>query len=170
MRSRLGSILCLLSLLVALAGCGGDAGGGTTTPPPTSNNPSSPPPPPPPVIGADGGTVTEASGASVIVPAGALTTDATIRIAMDSTNAPALPAGLVSAGNTYVITPHGGDFAKPVEVRIPAPNVTLHPNQEIKLAKAQPGEGWVVLGDSELSEGVLSADVDSFSYFVPVTK
>jgi hypothetical protein len=173
MRSGLGLILCVFSLLAgSLAGCGG--GGGATTPPPTSNNPppAAPPAPPPtaapPVIGANGGTVTETSGASVIVPAGALTTDTTIRVAMDATGAPVLPEGLTRAGNTYVITPHGGDFAQPVEVRIPAPNVSLQPNQEIKLAKAEPGEGWVVLGDSELNEGVLSADVDSFSFFTPV--
>jgi len=82
--------------------------------------------------------VTEVSGAQVIVPAGAIDTDTTIRIAMDSTGAPALPEGLTSAGNTYVITPHGGAFRQPVEVHIPAPTVTLLPTQELKRAKAQP--------------------------------
>lgn len=170
MRSRLGSILCVFSLLVALAGCGSSDGGGTA-PPPTSNpppQPPPPPPPPPPVIGADGGTATEASGASVIVPAGALTAATTIRVAMDSTGAPALPTDLTGAGNIYVITPHGGDFAQPVEVRIPAPTVTLLPTQELKLAKAQPNGEWVVLDDSVLDAGVLSADVSSFSFFMPV--
>ena len=113
--------------------------------------------------------MTEASGASVVVPPGALGADVAIRIAKDSTGAPALPAGLTAAGATYVITPHGGDFAQPVEVRIPAPGVTLQPNQELKLAKAQPGGEWLVLGDSELKDGVLSAQVGSFSFFVPVT-
>lgn len=112
--------------------------------------------------------MTEASGASVIVPAGALTADVTIRIARDSTGAPAIPADLTASGSMYVITPHGGDFPNPVEVRIPAPTVTLQPNQEFKLAKAQPGGEWVVLADTQLDEGVLRVDVDSFSYFVPV--
>ncbi|MGH8176343.1 MAG: immunoglobulin domain-containing protein [Steroidobacter sp.] len=103
------------------------------------------------------------------MPAGAIDSDTTIRIAQDSTGAPALPAGLAGAGSTYVITPHGGEFAQPVEVRIPAPTVTRQPNQEIRLAKAQPGEQWVVLGDSELKEGMLSAKVSSFSYFRVVT-
>ncbi|MGH8175804.1 MAG: hypothetical protein ACREV5_06040, partial [Steroidobacter sp.] len=121
------------------------------------------------MIGAAGGTVTEVSGASVIVPAGAIDSDTTIRIAQDSTGAPALPAGLTGAGSTYVITPHGGEFAQQVEVRIPAPTLTLQPNQEIRLAKAQPGEQWLVLGDSEIKEGMLSAKVSSFSYFRVVT-
>jgi len=154
MRSGLASILCVISLL---AGCGGVDGG--TTPPPTSNNP---PPAPPPVIGTAGGTVTEASGASVIVPAGALTTNTTIRVAKDSTGAPALPAGLTGAGNIYIVTPHGGDFAQPVEVRIPAPTTTLLPNQEYKLAKAQPGGEWEIITNSAVTEGTLSGKVASF--------
>ena len=166
MRSGLALILCVFSLL---AGCGGGDGG--TTPPPVSNNPPppTPPPPPAPVIGAAGGTVTEASGASVIVPAGALTTNTTIRIARDSTGAPAIPADLTSAGSTYVITPHGGEFAEGVEVQLPLPNVTLTPYQEFKIAKAQPGGPWVVLEDTVVNEASLSAKVDSFSYFVVVT-
>lgn len=120
---------------------------------------------PPPVIGTNGGTVTEATGAEVIFPAGAVTADTTFRIAMDSTGAPPLPAGLVTAGNTYVITPHGGDFEQPVEVRIPAPTVTLQPNQEFKLAKAEPGGEWVVLDDTELTAGNLSVEVNNFSFF-----
>jgi hypothetical protein len=162
MRSGLGLILCVFSLL---AGCGGGDGG--AAPPPTSNNPP-PPPAPPPVIGASGGTVTEISGASVVIPAGALAANTTIRIARDSTGAPAIPAGLTAAGSMYVITPHGGDFADGIEVRIPAPTVTLQPNQEFKLAKAQPDGEWLVLEDTVLDQGVLSAKVVSFSYFTPV--
>ena len=127
-----------------------------------------PPPPPPPVIGVAGGTISEGSGASVIVPAGAIDSDTTIRIAMDSTGAPALPVDLTAAGNTYVITPHGGNFAQAVEVRIPVPAVTLLPTQELKLAKAQPGGEWELLMDSEVSQGTLVGKVTSFSYFASV--
>jgi hypothetical protein len=112
--------------------------------------------------------VTETTGASVIVPAGALAANTTIRIAMDSTGAPPLPAGLAPAGNVYVITPHGGDFAQPVEVRIPAPAVTLLPTQELKLAKAQPGGEWELLTDSAVSQGTMSGKVTSFSFFMSV--
>jgi hypothetical protein len=112
--------------------------------------------------------VTESSGASVIVPAGALTTDSTIRIARDSTGSPAIPSDLSASGNMYVITPHGGNFALPVELRIPAPAVTLQPNQEFKLAKAEPGGEWVVLMDTQLDASVLSVHVTDFSYVIPV--
>lgn len=125
-------------------------------------------PPPTPVIGSSGGSVSEASGATVIVPAGALSADTTVRVAMDSTGAPAMPQGLAAAGNTYVITPHGGEFAEPVEVRIPASSAGLQPNEELKLAKAQPGGAWEVLSDSVLANGVLSARVSSFSFFAAV--
>ena len=68
----------------------------------------------------------------------------------------------------YVITPHGGEFAEAVEVRLPLPTVTLTPYQEFKIAKAQPGGPWVVLEDTVVAEATLSAKVDSFSYFMVV--
>jgi hypothetical protein len=161
---RLHIATALIAMTLALAGCGGGGDGGTAPPPP-------PPPPaaiPDPVIGANGGTVTEVSGASIVVPAGTFTTNTTVRIARDSTGAPALPAELTASGSMYVITPHGGDFADGVEVRIPAPAVTLQPNQEFKLAKAQPGGEWLVLEDTALDAGVLTVRVNSFSFFTPV--
>ena len=116
--------------------------------------PASPPTPaPPPVIGASGGTVTESTGATVTFPAGAVTDDTTFRIAVDSSGAPPIPAGLTSAGSMYVITPHGGDFQQPVEVNIPVPGVTLLPTQELKLAKAPPNGQWEILADSTIVDG-----------------
>jgi hypothetical protein len=155
--------LMLVFVLVLTACGGGDEGGAPVQPAPPPAAPA-----PPPVVGSSGGTVTEPSGASVVVPAGSLSASTTIRVAMDSTGAPPLPADLKSAGNVYVITPHGGDFAVPVEVRIPAPNVALQPNQELKLAKAQPNDEWIVLEDSVLDAGVLRSSVSSFSFFMPV--
>ena len=87
---------------------------------------------------------------------------------MDSTGAPPLPADLGATGNVYMVTPHGGDFAEPVEVRIPAPAVTLQPNQALKIAKAEPGGEWVVLDDTKVVDGKLSTEVHSFSYFISV--
>jgi hypothetical protein len=125
-------------------------------------------PTPPPVIGASGGTLTESSGATVTFPAGAITDDTTFRIARDSTGAPPLPASLAPAGSMYVITPHGGDFAQPVEVSIPVPSVTLLPTQQLKLAKAQPDGEWEVLADSTVVDGKLEGSVGSFSFFTTV--
>ena len=148
------------ALLALLAACGGGGSGGGSEP--AAVDPSSAP-----VVGSAGGTVTHASGASVVVPAGAIDADMTLRIATDSTGAPPLPAGLTASGNTYAITPHGGEFARLVEVRVPASSAGLQPNQELKLAKAQPGGAWQVL-DSKLKDGVLSANVSGFSFFMVV--
>ena len=164
MRSRIAVVVCLL----ALAGCGGGGGSDSSTPPPQgpSNPPVvPPPPPPPPVIGAEGGTITETTGASLVFPAGALDVDTTFRIATDSTGAPEFPAHLTPAGNTYVITPHGGNFERPVEVSIPVPAISLLSTQEFKLAKADPGGEWQVLDDTRLVDGKLRASVHGFSYF-----
>jgi Immunoglobulin I-set domain/Immunoglobulin domain/WD40-like Beta Propeller Repeat len=160
MRSQVAVVLCLLSLV----GCGG----GGDSPPPVAPAPPPvvpPPPPPPPVIGLTGGTITDASGAAVIFPAGAVESDTTFRIAMDSTGAPSVPSDLTTAGNVYVITPHGGNFAQPVEVRIPAPTVTLQPDELFKIATAEPGGEWIILDDTKLVDGMLGTEVSRFSYF-----
>jgi hypothetical protein len=120
------------------------------------------------VIGSDGGTITEGTGASVIFPAGAVSTDTTFRIATDSTGAPPVPAQMGGIGNIYVVTPHGGDFEEEVEVRIPAPSITLLPTQELKIAKAEPGGNWVILNDAKLVDGKLSVRVHDFSFFMVV--
>ncbi len=98
-------------------------------------------------------------------PAGAIESDTTFRIAVDSTGAPPMPADFGGTGNIYVITPHGGEFAQSVEVRIPAPAMTLQSNQLLKLAKAEPGGEWTILDDTEMVDGKLSTQVRSFSYF-----
>jgi hypothetical protein len=107
--------LCAAMLLVA---CGG--GGDVAGEPPAPVAPAPPPPPPPPVgIGAAGGTVTHAAGASVVVPAGALTQNVVIEIAQSAVGAPALPAGVTSAGSTFAFTPHGTAFAVAATVTVP---------------------------------------------------
>lgn len=150
------------ALGVALAACGG---GG-------SSNDAAPPAPPPTTsaatLDAAGGTVADSQGAAVIVPAGALQQPTTVRIAKDSTDAPPLPASLTPVGDTYTITPHGATFDEPVEVSIPAPAVTLQPNQMMVLAKAQPGGQWEVYGDTRAKDGRLTIRVRSFSIFTPV--
>src|SRR5262245_49877091 len=91
-----------LALLVLSAGCGGggdDSGGGNNG----TNNP--PAPPAPTGIGAAGGTVSESSGAKVVIPSGALTTPTDIKVAQSSDGAPALPAGITAFGNLYAFTP-----------------------------------------------------------------
>jgi hypothetical protein len=155
----------LLALCVAvplwLQGCGGGGGGSGTADVPTQATGAA-------TIDTAGGTVTEASGASVVVPASAFAAATTVRIAKDSTGAPALPTGLTPSGDMYMVTPHGGSFAVPVQVSIPVPAGTLLPTQQLKLAKAELGGEWVVLNDSAVVDGKLTTQVSSFSFFMPV--
>ncbi len=147
----------LASLLIVLLGACGGGGSNEASAPPSE-----------PVVGVAGGTVNDASGAQVTVPAGAFSAPTTLRIAMDSTGAPALPAELTAAGSMYVVTPHGGSFPQPAEVRIPLPSIALQPNQAFMLAKADPGGSWMVLGNTQAQGNMLVAQVNSFSYFVVV--
>ena len=165
MRSPIAVVVCLF----ALGGCGGGNGGSSAPPVQTPPPPVvQPPPPPPPVIGADGGTITAATGAAVKFPAGAVTEDTTYRIAADSTGAPPVPAGMVTAGSVYVITPHGGHFTSPVEVSIPIAGTSLLPHQQLKLAKAELNGPWEILGDSAVVDDKLTATVHDFSFFTAV--
>lgn len=148
------------ALVVLLHGCGGGGGsgdsGGTAAGASTT-------------ITAHGGTVATAEGVKVDVPAGAASAPVTIRIAKDSTGAPALPTtGLRLAGDVIAITPHGQNFTADVTVAVPVPKVTLADNEQLVLAKAEfGGQGWTIL-PSESADGLLRAKVRSFSLFAPM--
>lgn len=151
--------------LVALSGCGGGGGGGqpATSPPPADPNAAST------TVGSAGGTVANAAGVSLTIPAGALPADTTIRIAKDATGAPTLPTdpGLRAVGDTLALTPHGSTFSSDVTLSVPAPSVTLASNEQLALAKAQPGGQWEIL-DTTQQSGQLVAQVKSFSFVVVV--
>jgi hypothetical protein len=146
----------IVVLAAGLTGCGG--GGGEAAPPPAAS--------PAPILNTDGGVVSGTAGVTVLVPPGALAEPATIRVAVDSTGAPPIPAWFSAAGPMVAITPHGATFAEPVTVRLPAPNVTLAANERLLIAKAQPGGEWEVFADTELKDGQLEVKVRSFSVFM----
>ena len=155
-----GGALASLLLSVALAACGGggDGNGGVAPAGPGAASGSA-------TLGAAGGSVVEASGARVEVPASALAVDTTIRIAQDGSGAPALPEGVTAVSPVYALTPHGSNFAVPVKVSLPLPNRTLAEGEQWVLYKASPGGTWSVLGDAVVADGNISAAVSSFSYF-----
>ena len=101
--------IVLACIFLALSACGG---GGGQPPDPTA------PAPQPSGIGSSGGTVSN-GGASVVVPAGALTQTVQIAIEQTSAGAPALPAGVVMFGPMFAFTPHGTQFASPATVTLP---------------------------------------------------
>lgn len=172
-RTRFLSAMVPLCATMLLAACGGGGDGVAAQPPPPSAPappppplpPPPPPPPPPPVgIGAAGGTVSHASGASVVVPAGALTQNTLIEIAQGSAGAPSLPAGVTSAGLVFEFTPHGTTFTAPARVTVPFDPALVPAGATLALYKTnaartayEPVAGAVVSGNT------LVGDVTSFS-------
>jgi uncharacterized delta-60 repeat protein len=111
-----GKRACLVVLFALSAACGGGGDGGDSG---GGNNPPPPPPPGNTGIGSAGGTVTEPSGAKVVIPAGALATNVDIKVTQTSAGAPALPAGVTAAGAVFAFTPHGTTFAVSATITVP---------------------------------------------------
>lgn len=165
-------LLAILAWLAAaaLAGCGGSGGGEAGSPLIVTAQAEVPQ-----GSATVGGTaqtetvtVTGAGGTQLVVPPGALAQPVTVRIAVDSTGAPALPADLAAAGPMATLTPHESQFATPLQLRIPVPTAPLAEGQRYALAKASLGGEWSVLTATEQQGDMLVAEIDSFSFVVPV--
>src|SRR4051812_10217510 len=156
------AILVLVFALSAACGGGGDGGddGGG------GNNP----PPPPPVttgMGSAGGTVTEASGGRVVIPAGALATNVDIKVTQTATGAPALPAGVTAAGAVFAFTPHGTTFAVPATITVPFDPALVAAGATPKLFKTNANQtAFEPLTGATISGASMSAQVTSFSFAV----
>src|SRR5262245_15628754 len=154
-----GLVACLM--LVGCGGGGDDTGGGTTPPPP---------PPPPAGIGAAGGTVTEASGAKVVIPAGALSAQTEIKVTQTSVGAPALPAGVTALGSIYAFTPHGTSFAKAVTITVPFNPASVPAGTSPALYKTDAAlSAWAQVPGATVSGNTMSGDVTGFSDVVVAT-
>ena len=114
-------------------------------------------------ITSAGGTVNGPDGVQLVVPAGAVSSPVTIRIARSSSGAPEVPTFLAPTGQVYEITPHGQQFAQPVTIRFPAPADTN--TQAPKLLVASPGGDWQGAA-ARLAQGMLEIDRFSLSFFV----
>ena len=118
-------------------------------------------------IGAAGGTITDAKGDSVQIPAGALPSDVTVTISPAS-NAPP-PAGATVVGSAVTLGPEGQQFAVPVTVtlgfsssQLPAPSSTVF------MFTAPAGtSSYAALSGSSVSGSQVSAQTTHFSTFVP---
>lgn len=113
------------------------------------------------VIGAAGGTLEGPDGVQLVVPAGALTQDTTLRIARTGAGAPVLPDGYASSTPSYEFTPHGLSFNAPVTIRMPygTPAGAEHAD----LFMASPGEDWRAM-QATLANGKAEWQRLSFSY------
>lgn len=145
---------CVAAVTAALVACGGGSSGDDAVVPGTGR------------IGASGGSVTTADGASVEVPPGAFATDSNVAITRDGTGAPALPEVAKPASAVYKITPHGGDFLRHVTVSIPVSQDAVADGAQVVMITAEPGDSaWRVLSAATLLDGVMRAPVMQFSYF-----
>lgn len=150
---RLPMAALALSTLLALFGCGGGAGGDVA------------PPPVPAGIGPAGGTVTGPAGSKVVVPAGALSTSVDIAIAETGAGAPALPAGVTSAGPTYAFTPHGTQFASAVTITVPFNPASVPSGGVPTLYKTNAGNtAFTPVTGASISGNTMSGQVSGFSY------
>jgi hypothetical protein len=151
-RTALGAILALV-LAATLSACGGS--GGSSAPPPSEGHAT---------IGTAGGTVTGPDGVTVVVPAGALSADTTLRIARDATGAPEV-GGLRLVTPIYQLTPHGIEFESPVRIRIPFDQSQLRSSTPPVIVRFQPGnDQWEILR-TDIEDGVAAADSSGFSYY-----
>ena len=157
--------LTTTAILGLLAGCGGggDTGGGAPPPAPA------PAPAPAPGIGTAGGTVSDTSGAKVVVPAGALTTNTAIAVAQSATGAPALPAGVTAAGPIFAFTPHGTTFATPVTITVPFDPTSVATGLTPALYKTNATQsGWEMVSGATVDGSTMQGNITSFSYVTVV--
>ncbi|MCA3216381.1 MAG: hypothetical protein ING39_13320 [Burkholderiales bacterium] len=150
-------LLALFGLLaVGLAACGGS---GSSPPPPPA-----PPPAASGVIGAAGGTLTGPDGVQLVVPAGAVSADTTFRIARSSAGAPALPPEVRPDVPIYEVTPHGQQFLRPVQLRLP---LTEPAQSDAVVLVSSPTEPWFVASDAQFEGRTAVMSLTSLSWFSP---
>jgi len=119
-------------------------------------------------VGQTGGTVSAAmgiaSGASVVVPAGALNDSVTITLGVGD-SAVGLPAGLTAAGPAIVLGPEGQTFGAPVTVTIPATQAATG-----MYTRPLSGSAWTLVAGAtyDAAGGKVVGQVDHFSVFVAV--
>ncbi|MEZ4268508.1 MAG: hypothetical protein R3F39_19255 [Myxococcota bacterium] len=122
-------------------------------------------------IGATGGTITLESGASVVIPAGAVSKGVDVAIELVDDSAAqgwaALPEGVIAAAATSVVlTPHGTTFDKPVTVTMP----TTLTGTEVVLLQLddESSTEWKPAGPITVGAGEISFDVMHFSVYSAV--
>jgi hypothetical protein len=168
--TRMHGFALTIAATLGLAACGGNESGeapAAPAPPPVA--PAPPPPPPPPLgIGTAGGAVSHASGASVVVPAGALTQNTVIEIEQSSVGAPALPAGATLVGQVYAFTPHGTTFSVPVTVTVPFDPALVPSGATPALYKTNAARSaYELVAGAVVSGSSLVGEVTGFSNLAP---
>ena len=141
-----------LIVAIALAACGGS----DDPPPPTEGSAT---------LGAVGGIVTGPDGVQLELPADALASPVTFRIARDGSGAPPLE-GLNALSPVYAVTPHGQAFDASTLFSIPLSAAQVPAGAVPMLLKAEPGGNWRVMGNASGDPARLAADIHDLSFFV----
>ena len=145
-----------LTILV-LCACGGGGSAASGQPGPGAGS----------GIGPSGGMASEATGAQVVVPAGALAASTAIAVTRSSTGAPALPAGLAAFGPMFAFTPHGTHFAVPATIIIPFDAASVPQGTAPRLFKTNATQsGWEEVQGATVEGGVMKGPVTGFSFAV----
>jgi hypothetical protein len=103
------------------------------------------------------------SGASVTVPAGALSGDTALKIELSTTDHPTLPAARQPIGPVFAFTPHGQSFGSQVTVKVPFTNGNAGAPE---LLTAAPAGQWGAVAAATMVGNGMEAKVSHFSFFV----
>ena len=156
--SLLSSVVVLLAAVLALSTCSSD--NPVEAPPVTGDG----------TVGPAGGTVSDATGASVIIPPGALSSDVKVTVEgfpqMESAPYPAGPVPVFWGGAQF--GPAGTQFAQPVSISLPTGD-ELNPGDDYQLFVYDPDNSrWVIEKTPAVvdpSGHKLVAQVSHFSLF-----
>lgn len=114
-------------------------------------------------IGAEGGVISVPPDFSLALPAGALSSSASVTVAPRISAPFPTDAGSVVPGTAYDIGPAGLTLAKPARVEIRVPEALLAAGEDVRLSVAllEP-DGTVVTstGSYDVTSGLLSAPID----------
>lgn len=118
-------------------------------------------------IGPSGGMASEASGAQVVVPSGALSSATPIAVTRTSTGAPALPSGMTPFGPMFAFTPHGTHFAVPATITVPFDPASVPAGRSPRLFKTNETQsGWQEVTGATVQGNTMTGQVSGFSYAV----
>lgn len=156
-RHRISLFRALAALLAAtaLTACGG-GGGDPAAPPPAVGSAT---------LDRAGGTVDGPDGVRLEVPADALQSKVTFRIARDASGAPPLE-GINALSPVYAATPHGQTFGATALLSIPLAAAQIPQGTTPILLKAEPGGKWRAMRNGSTDPARMAADVGELSFFV----
>jgi len=114
------------------------------------------------LIGPEGGVVTGEQGITVTIPAGALDSETTITAnVVEASGLPARPSGTTAAGPFVALTPHGTQFAMPVEVTLPY--TSSSGSLTVLRIDDENDTTWEVLTGASFDGGIATVAVSRFS-------